>query len=303
MKFEIVIGNPPYNNDIYLDFVLNGHRIAEKCSIWITPAKWQAKGGIKNDTFRESIVPYMSKLYYFPYCIDIFDIWESSGVCYYIVNKDKQESTEIKNSCSTQSAFESLETRKLTGDFTIINMCNSIVNKVSNTEKFIDSSYSKNGRYQVWMNNQSSGGGMYALSKGSLFVLEPAFLVDSHDDNDRLKITSVSKMLFSSNTKSEALSFLSWIDTKFIRFLVMARLCVMTGILNDYCWKFVPSPYSLNIIYDDKPLQNYTPDPETGEYDIVKQNGETARHCSLYVKYHLTDDEINKIESVIKARN
>ena len=45
VKFNIVVGNPPYNKDIYLDFVRQGHKLATDYSLWITPAKWQAKGG------------------------------------------------------------------------------------------------------------------------------------------------------------------------------------------------------------------------------------------------------------------
>ena len=61
MKFDVVLGNPPYNNDIYLDFVTLGHNIIKQngCEIMITPAKWQAKGGEKNEAFRKDIVPYM----------------------------------------------------------------------------------------------------------------------------------------------------------------------------------------------------------------------------------------------------
>lgn len=43
--FGVVIGNPPYNNDAYLDFVTLGHSLASKYTMMITPAKWQAKGG------------------------------------------------------------------------------------------------------------------------------------------------------------------------------------------------------------------------------------------------------------------
>lgn len=62
VKFDLVIGNPPYNNDRYLDFVTLGHTLASKYDCWITPAKWQAKGGQKNEDFRKNIVPYMSKI-------------------------------------------------------------------------------------------------------------------------------------------------------------------------------------------------------------------------------------------------
>ena len=65
MKFDVVIGNPPYNNDLYIDFVTCGHQIANKYSLWITPAKWQAKGGDKNEQFRQNIVPYIKDVVYY----------------------------------------------------------------------------------------------------------------------------------------------------------------------------------------------------------------------------------------------
>lgn len=40
----------------------------------ITPAKWQAKGGPKNEAFRRDIFPFMDKIIYYPYTNDIFDI-------------------------------------------------------------------------------------------------------------------------------------------------------------------------------------------------------------------------------------
>ena len=71
VNFDVVIGNPPYNNDIYLDFVTQGHNLAKQYDVWITPAKWQAKGGKKNEDFRENIVPHMSKIVYYPDCLDV----------------------------------------------------------------------------------------------------------------------------------------------------------------------------------------------------------------------------------------
>ena len=74
MKFDVVVGNPPYNNDIYIPFVELGHKLASTCSVFITPAKWQAKGGEKNEQFRKDIVPHMSKIVYYPCTEEIFDI-------------------------------------------------------------------------------------------------------------------------------------------------------------------------------------------------------------------------------------
>ena len=43
MRFDVVIGNPPYNNDMYLDFVTLGCQLSTKYTVMIIPAKWQAK--------------------------------------------------------------------------------------------------------------------------------------------------------------------------------------------------------------------------------------------------------------------
>lgn len=55
MKFDMVIGTPPYINDLYLDFVTLGHKMSSKYTIMITSAKWQAKGGAKNEQFEKRL--------------------------------------------------------------------------------------------------------------------------------------------------------------------------------------------------------------------------------------------------------
>ena len=87
MKFDVVVGNPPYNNDIYLKFVEFGHRLSTQYTLMITPAKWQAKGGKKNEDFRTSIVPYISEIAYYPNEKDIFNISLSGGLSYFLIDK------------------------------------------------------------------------------------------------------------------------------------------------------------------------------------------------------------------------
>ena len=71
MKFDVVIGNPPYNKGMDLDFVDLGYKISNKYTVMITPAKWQttaddysgcASKNINYKQFREMYVPHMSSL-------------------------------------------------------------------------------------------------------------------------------------------------------------------------------------------------------------------------------------------------
>ena len=55
----------------------------------ITPAKWQAKGGQKNEDFRRDIVPYMSKIIYYPYTKDVFDVTVGGGITFYIIDSNR----------------------------------------------------------------------------------------------------------------------------------------------------------------------------------------------------------------------
>ena len=74
MTFDVVIGNPPYNNDAYIDFAIASKWLASKFMCLIIPSKWQAKSGYKNKKFRNEIVPYMSYIVEYKDTTDIFDI-------------------------------------------------------------------------------------------------------------------------------------------------------------------------------------------------------------------------------------
>ena len=107
VKFDVVVGNPPYNNDLYIPFATIGHELASQYTVMITPAKWQAKGGKLNEEFRRDIVPYMSHIVYYKDTKDIFDIGEPDGICYYIMGKQIYEEKQIKCICSKNKSLES----------------------------------------------------------------------------------------------------------------------------------------------------------------------------------------------------
>lgn len=109
MKFDVVIGNPPYNNDMYLDFVTLAHQLSSKYTCMITPAKWQAKTDgkpagsktpDKNEQFRKNIVPYMSDIVYYLDSHELFDIGEWGGISYFLTKNSVSTEKSVKIVCS-----------------------------------------------------------------------------------------------------------------------------------------------------------------------------------------------------------
>ena len=56
MKFDVVIGNPPYNKGMDLDFVDLGYKISNKYTVMITPAKWQTTAEVNHFKMRKGPV-------------------------------------------------------------------------------------------------------------------------------------------------------------------------------------------------------------------------------------------------------
>ena len=99
-KFDVIISNPPYNKDMYLDFVEAAYDLLapDGVGIFITPAKFYAKGGAKNEAFRQKIMPHIHNVHLYKCCTDVFDIAELGGVAYYSIYKNQTFDTkEIYN--------------------------------------------------------------------------------------------------------------------------------------------------------------------------------------------------------------
>ena len=99
MKFDVVVSNPPYNDDQYIDFVNLGESLSSKLGIYITPAKWQAKGGKKNEQFRKDIVPRMKEITYIEKPTDVFPEAAMCGdsLSYYTITKSEYKDKYINS--------------------------------------------------------------------------------------------------------------------------------------------------------------------------------------------------------------
>ena len=104
--------------------------------------------------------------------------------------------------------------------------------------------------------------------KSSYVLIEP--YIQKHTGEKNIHTSCIRVF----NTEAEAISFISYLNTRLVRFLVLMNAYTVE-IINNETWRFVPDPGAFDHIFTD---------------------------AELYVKYNLTEEEINIIESVIKPR-
>lgn len=286
MKFDLVIGNPPYNKDAYIDFVEIGHKLATQYSCWVTPAKWQAKADKKNDMFRKAIVPYMSKIVYYPDCTDVFAIGDPGGISYFITDKNENKEKVIKNislkhkNIGKEYIYNDEEKRQFNN--ILSNIGNELIHKLGKYKAFSIENTPKHKQYEAWSANKVSL--VSNIPKTCLWSSDGVFnclglieIIDTKQGNKKsLGVPEDSRLIYTADTKEECNYFKSWAYTRFVRFLLSLSLCGLTGIATSNAWwRFVPAPKAFDHIFTDD---------------------------ELYKKYNLTPEEINIIESVIKER-
>lgn len=307
--FDVVVGNPPYNNDIYLDFVTLAKAIQTQNVCMITPAKWQAKGGPKNEAFRKEIVPYMSKIVYCKYSRDIFDIWEHDGISYYLMDKEKHSTKMIAGKCSNKS-FEWKP--YASNDCVLLSQIHkSIISKAMNNNtgieknledyiRYSDLTYSGEATRTNDIYIEMVGGNKvigyidinrlatrykldkYKISNATMVGYWIAFDKTNNKtlgivDYNIVKPYQVPKgsypVIRYFDTEDEAVQFKSYMKTKLVAFLFYCGIQANT--INNSFYRYIPEQEAYDHIFTDQ---------------------------ELYKKYNLTDEEINIIESVIKER-
>ena len=143
MKFDVIIGNPPYQmsdggskasaTPIYNLFVEQAKKLNPRYLTMIIPARWYA-GGKGLDAFRDSMLSdrHLLRL------VDYFDAGEcfpgidiSGGVCYFLWSRDKVDDCEV---VSIRKGVKSMMKRALlvkgNSSFIRFNEAISILNKV-----------------------------------------------------------------------------------------------------------------------------------------------------------------------------
>ncbi len=288
MKFDVVVGNPPYNKGMDLDFVNLAFDLSKKYVVMITPAKWQtapidqklASKTINYQEFRNKIVPHMSKVVFYPDCKDVFDIEIPEGITYYLIDKkNRYNLCNVINRCSIQPKINSEANRSIQNMETLWNIGQEIIGLLKEYKKFTFMPY-KQTTYEVWANEQVSFG---KISKSYLFSAKGNLLVtgiaDIINKSKREKFASnTSKPVFYSNSEVECRSFISWYYSKLVRFMVLINISKQSGVLNNDAFRFVPTPTS-------------------GNFDHTYTDEE------LYKEFNIPQKYIDVIEAIIKDRS
>lgn len=143
----------------------------------ITPAKWQAKGGLKNEAFRRDIVPYMSKIVYYPDCSDIFEIGEVGGISYYKIEHKKVGEHAVTEICKKNKKLNSTGVIR-NFDCEVLDIIgNDIIKKIGSFVPFELKNHNTEAKHKIYTNNLAAIGGSknqgtYLLSKdGKLQLL------------------------------------------------------------------------------------------------------------------------------------
>ena len=318
MKFDVIIGNPPYQmNDgggmgtsavpIYNKFVDQAKKMKPRYLSMIIPARWFS-GGKGLDDFRLSMLSdrRLTKL------VDYFDSTEcfpgvdiSGGVCYFLWDREKESDCEvsfIQNENKSTMVRPLLE--KKSESYIRFNEAVSIIRKIqklsevsmieqiSSRKPFgIISSvkvHEKNSPYRVkiysypkdgYVEEDSITQNIEAVKKSKVFIAKaygergsfPYKVIGKPFLGEPGSCSSETYLMFGPyKSQKESSNVITYINTKFFRFLVLFKKNTQNAAKGVY--SFVPAQDFSESWSDEK----------------------------LYKKYNLSKNEIKFIESLIR---
>ena len=241
---DIIAGNPPYNRGMDIDFVVDAFEVSRVAVTMIVPAKWQTSEADQRiesrhsyGDFRKEIVPHMDKVVFYPDCRDIFYIFQTDGLTIYTLDKNSKFNCckEINSSINIEE-FNSEDYRNINNAETLLNIGSQIIKSMGDYEsfKFMQITHSK--KYEVWINTKVSGFDWYN-TKEARYVISISRIL-----NNELKETysGEAKCIFEADTLEECYSFMSWLYSKPVRFLLVPNISKLNNIFTDHCFRFVP---------------------------------------------------------------
>lgn len=324
MKFDVVIGNPPYqHNDgsggkggagaIYDKFILKGISIASKV-VMITPSRWFT-GGRGLGQFRDKWLNdiHIKNIRHFSNSGEVFDgVRIAGGVSYFLwdnTHKNTDIGVEFRMDDTT-------EMRKLNEHdvFIVDSLSNNITRKVKQQKGmplsqilkdkyyygidelgfsidgdlhlFNSEGVTKNIIKSSDLKNPSIGFKCVTSSMTPDAVTKPYAVLNPIYILDENTVSASGYIVFDGLSSEQAVPLKKYLSSKLVRLLILNRRIGVNA--NRDAYSFVPVPDLRN--YQDQ-VGQYKVDWSKSVADIDKQ---------LYEKYGLSQEEIEYIENTIK---
>lgn len=322
MKFNIVIGNPPYNDDdtkvataIYSRFVEDGMEMADKCSAFIIPARWYASGRGLNH-FRQmmltqhkikKLVDYEDEKMVFP------NQTIAGGVCYFLADKDDNKFCEI-TSISKQGKETTVQ-RQLDKFPIFVRDAKAIevIEKVKENKEFYTLSEGVQSVDYFNVKDNPYVSGMKENNNMIPIVDASGFLYANRDDlNDTYNLIDNYNVIV-----THAVGSKDYVLPKTMQVLPIGQACSVTYLCvgatkteenAEHLLKYIKTRFvrflikqalsGINISaksFTFVPVQDFT-----SSSDIDWSQPIANIDQQLYKKYKLTDEEIDYIEKTIK---
>lgn len=265
LGFDVVVGNPPYNRGGDIDFVNLGYELCNKYTVMITPAKWQtAEANQRIDSqmsygdFRKKIVPHIREVVYYPNCQDIFNIAELDGIQYYRIDKlNTYENCKVRNICKNQKLLEQTCVRSIINQETLNNLGHEFLNQLGNNYKpfkasenhvDLDDTYALIGSNKYanerGVKGQYQALGIIQYAQGQMSVIRKSRIVLVEDLN--IEMQTADTVIMTQNNKYELLQFKSYIEQRFVRWLLAINISRQSPIFCNLQFKYVPEPMILD---------------------------------------------------------
>lgn len=255
MRLDVIIGNPPYNNGMHIDFINRGHDFSTSFCSMIVPANWlyfnnNRKCMAETTTYRQlrdKINPYIRQIVFYPVVIDVFEIDLNGGVLYFLDDHKQHQDCLLINKNSRYRSFNNIGHVKLTGTYTLFNIVNDLLDSMGHYKK-IDRP-GLDHRYIVASQSQFVTIGNYY----EMYLFVPMHLIDQTAESLGQWMVPLAQF----DTIDEARSFFSYIDRSLIKFMVYCVNVLYSRFANDpYIWDLVPDPGAYDHIFTDDELYN-----------------------------------------------
>lgn len=335
MKFDVIIGNPPYQettgggkggggNTLYDKFISAGIDMSERYASFVVPARWYTDE-TRVKSLREKLIntPNMVEIHDFPDTDDLFKgVWIMGGVCYFLwdnqyngmcrfvehrsgnivenirVLKSDYSDVIIRNSRAISLVEKVLSKKEHRLDEYIFDYN---VFKLRSYERGTENKIHEDDIIMYYTGNESRGGG-YGYVKRK-FITDGTELIDKH----KIYINSVSDNMLSFPYKVLYPAFYGAPGTVCTEsYLVIGPILdkrYAEPIIKYLKTKFVKalvlqcktSQTSYKRVYKFVPYQDFT---ESSDIDWDKSVDDIDKQ--LYEKYNLQKSEIEYISETIK---